>query len=71
MKYAVIDQTCGDWFETIFDTEIEAIDRADYEWHIMAKADKSRRESYYVASCEVDGDGCIDWDTVCVIKGYK
>jgi hypothetical protein len=30
MKYAVIDQTCGDWFETIFDTEIAAIDHADY-----------------------------------------
>lgn len=70
MKFAVIDQTQGDWFETIFDAESKAIDHADYEWKIMAESDKKRRESYYVASCEVDEDGCIDWDTVYVIKEY-
>lgn len=70
MKYAVIDQTKADWFETIFDTEIEAISHADYEWSIMSKSDKDRRVSYYVVSCHVDDDDCIDWDTVNIIKEY-
>lgn len=71
MKYAIIDQTRGDWFETIFNTEAEAIATADYEWGVMAKSDKNRREAYFVASCEVDEYGCIDWDTVEPIKEYK
>lgn len=71
MKYAIIDQTKGDWFEDVFNTEADAIARADYEWGIMAKSDKERREGYYVASCEVDEDGCVDYDTVQPIKVYK
>ena len=71
MKYAVIDQTNGDWFESIFDTEENAVAHADHEWHNMTKHDKARRDSYYVAACEVDEDGCIDFDTVNVIKEYR
>lgn len=71
MKYAVIDQTTGDWFENVFDTEKAAINQANYEWHIMSTHDKKRRTAYYVASCETDEDGCIDWDSVKPIKTYK
>lgn len=71
MKYAIIDQTTGDWFENVFETEEAAISRADYEWGIMSQSDKIRRTSYYVASCEVDDDDCIDWNTVQPIKEYK
>ena len=71
MKYAVIDQTNGDWFEDVFDSESAAISRADYEWGIMASSDKAKRESYYVASCELTEDGCVDFDTIDVIKEYK
>ena len=71
MVYAIIDQTKGDWFEDIFATEKEAIDRADYSWHIMSAHDKKRRIAFYVASCEVNEDGEIDWDSVNAIKEYK
>lgn len=69
-KYAVIDMTNGDWFEAIFDTQEEALNRAEYEWHIMAKADKARREAFFVAAGEVDEDGCFDLNTADVIKEY-
>ena len=70
-KFAVIDQTAHDWFETIFDTEAEAINEADYLWGAMTDYDKKRRESFFVASCDLDEDGCIDWDTIKEIKVYK
>ena len=71
MKYAVIDQTSGDWFEDIFDTEARAIAWADYEWGIMAKSDKARRTAYFIASCELDEEGSVDYNTLEVIKEYK
>lgn len=71
MKYAVIDQTIGDCFEDIFDTEAKAISWADYEWGIMAKSDKAKRTAYFVASCELDEDGAVDFDTLDVIEEYK
>ena len=71
MKYAVIDQTSGDWFEDVFDSEEKAIARADYEWGIMTNSDKAKRVEYYVASCDLTEDGCVDFDTVAVIKVYK
>ena len=70
MKYAVIDQTKGDWFEEVFDTEAEAVSRADYEWHNMTDRDKSRRIEFYVASCSVDEYGCVNYDTIQLIKEY-
>lgn len=70
MKYAVIDITRGDSFEEIFDTADEAVAQADYEWRIMSSRDKDRREAFYVASCEVDEDGCIDYNTVNLIQNY-
>lgn len=71
MKYAVIDQTTHDWFTDLYDTQEAAINAADYEWGVMTEYDKKRRESYFVASCELDEDDCIDWDTVKEIKVYK
>ena len=63
-KYAVICETTGDCFDEVFDTVEEAIDRADYEWHIMTRYDKKRTTRFYVASCEVhdDDEDYIDWD---------
>ena len=71
MKYAIIDQTKGDWFESIFDTPEDAIREADHYWAHLAKNYKNNRIAYFVASCELDEDDCIDWDTVNPIKNYK
>ena len=70
MKYAIIDQTTGDWFESVFDSKDEAISRADYEWAIMSQHDKKRRTAFFVASCKVDEDGFVDYDSIDPIKEY-
>lgn len=70
MKYAVIDQTKIDWFEDVFDTEKEAIAHADYMWSIMAEYDKKRIEGFFVASCELNEDGTVDYDSLKDIKVY-
>ena len=62
MKFAIIDQIKnGDSFEEIFNTEAEAITKADYEWSRMTQHDKDRRECYCVATVELDEDGCVDY----------
>ena len=30
-KFAVIDETTGDWFESVFDTEQEALQAGEYQ----------------------------------------
>lgn len=70
MKYAIIDQTKGDWFDELFENEKAAISKADYEWINMTQHDRSRREAYFVAACEVDEEGCIIWDSVRSVKEY-
>ena len=70
MKYAVIDQTKSDWFEDVFDTEKQAIAHADYMWRIMAKYDKKRIEAFFVASCELNEYGIVDYDSLKDIKVY-
>lgn len=71
MKYAIIDHTNGDSFEKIFETAEQAISAADYEWRIMSDRDKRRRTCFNVSECEVDEDGCADYNTVNPIKEYK
>ena len=70
MKYAIIDQTTGDWFESVFDREEDAISQADYEWAIMSKHEKKRITAFFVASCELDEDGAVDYETIEPIKEY-
>ena len=72
MKYAIITEIKnGDSFEAIFDTEKEAVARADYEWGIMSDHDKKRREFCAVMEGEVDEDGCFDMDSARIVKEYK
>ena len=73
-KYAVITETIGDCFDEVFNTEEEAIDRADYEWHSKTYWDKKRTTRFYVASCEVhdDDEDYIDWNLgLDIVKTYK
>ena len=70
-KYAVIDWKNGDQFEDIFDTEQEAIAKADREWGNMTQHDKNRREFYAVMYGELDEDGCFDMNTATTVKQYK
>lgn len=71
MKYAIIDMTNPDWFEDVFDSKAKAVSAADYEWGIMSKADKNRRVEYFVASCELDEDGCVIFESIKEINRYK
>lgn len=73
MKYAIIDQIKnGDWFDELFDTEEQAIRKADHEWNVMTLYDKNRRETYCVAQVKLDDDGCVDYAIgFTPIKEYK
>lgn len=71
MKYAIIDMTNTDWFEDIFDGEEKAVSVADCQWGTMSKSDKNRRVEYFVASCDLDEDGCVIFESIKEIKRYK
>ena len=71
-KYAVIDMIKnGDSFENIFETEQEALKRADYEWDIMSDHDKNRREYFAVMCGELDDEECFDLNTAIAVKTYR
>lgn len=61
----------GDSFEDVFDTEADAIKRADHEWDIMSNHDKNRRSFFAVMCGELDEDECFDLNTAEMVKGYK
>lgn len=74
MIYAVIDDCltkAASVWDTKFQTKDEAIQYADTEWKCLTEHDKNRRDAYYVATCELDEDGEIDWETIDPIKEYK
>lgn len=70
-KFAVIDETTGDWFESVFDTEQEALQAGEYQWSHITPHDRKRRLDFYIAECEVDEDGCVVLDTTRIIKKYR
>ncbi len=73
-RYVIIDD-CTTRRASIYDktflTEQEAIQEADAEWKALSDHDKADRDAYYVATCQIDEDGLIDWDSVETIKEYK
>lgn len=69
MKYAIIDQTTDDWFVVFFDSEQEALYRADIDWNSLSQYDKDRRTAFFVASVYVDEDWA--YEVVDVVKVYK
>lgn len=70
-KYAVIDWKNGDQFEELFDTEEEALSRAEYEWEHLTDAEKKSREFFAVMHGDIDEDGCFDINTADIVKAFK
>lgn len=71
-KYAIIDQIKdGDMFDTYFDNEKEAIDKAEYEWGQMTEHDRNRREWFAVLFGEYDEDEGFDFNASKEIKRFK
>lgn len=72
-KYAVIDQTNGDWFEEFYETEKEALAKGEY-WNHLSDYDKERRVAFRVAVVEVeydeDGD-YVGYEEFETLKEYK
>lgn len=63
MKYAVIDMIKGgDLFEEIYDTFEKAKSKYEAEWEHLSNYDKKRREYFALGSCELDENGCIDYN---------
>lgn len=66
-KFAIIDDCTtkrASIYEELFDSKNEATQKAQTEWNAMSEHDKAERDAYYVASCDIDEDGCIDWESV-------
>jgi len=68
MKRFVIIDNCtskrASIYDKVFQTEEEAIETAKAEWEALTQHDKAERDAYYVASCTIDEDGEVDWDSV-------
>lgn len=74
MKYVVVDDCItrrATIYEEVFSTEQEAILYAETEWSRLTDHDKADRDAFYVATCEIEDDGEIDWGKVDSIKEYK
>lgn len=74
MAYVIIDDCTNkraSTFEQFFKTEQEAIEYAKAEWALLTDHDKYERDAYYVASCTLDEDGEIDWESIEPIKEFK
>lgn len=71
-KYAIIDQIKnGDMFNEYFDTEAEALKKAEYEWSVMTERGRNGRESFDVMVGEYDEDEGFDFNTADIIKSFK
>lgn len=72
-KFAVIEWRKGaDCFETIFDTEKEALSHAESRWNnYLTDGEKKKLDMFAVMFGEIDEDGCFDINTAEMIKSYK
>lgn len=71
-KYVIVDQIRnGDCFETVCDTEIEALTRANAEWRLLTDHDRNRREFYAVMCGDWDEEFGFDYNAATIIKAKK
>lgn len=71
MKYAVVDERKhGDIYEKVFDSEKDAMDEAEMDWAHMVKTEREN-STFYVCSCELDEDECIDYNTIEILKEWN
>ena len=69
-KFAIIDDCTtkrASIYEKLFDSKNEATRKARAEWDALSEHDKAERDAYYVASCNIAENGCIDWESVNLI----
>ena len=60
-------------FETALDcnSQEEAFDIAVREWEALSAHDQRARDDFYIGFADVDGDGCVDYDTMTDIISIK
>lgn len=70
-KYVIIDNK-GDTFEEVLDTDDRetAIAMADADWERFTKREQKHRQEFYLGYTDFDEDGCVDYDTMEIIKDY-
>lgn len=74
MAYILIDDCTSkraSIFDQTFQTEQEAVEVAKAEWETLTDHDKAQRDAYYVATCTLDEDGEVDWDSIDPIVEFK
>lgn len=71
MKYAVIDERKNSVaHETLFVSLKQAIDKADNQYLHMTPSERNN-SNFYVCSCELNEDSCVDFSTLSIIKEYN
>lgn len=69
--YALVDRReSGDMFESIFKDLEVALKKSEEDWSHLTNSEKKKVAEFYLCECEVDEDGCIDFETVEVIKDW-
>ena len=74
MRYVLIDDCTSEksaMYEDLFDSKEDAIRQAEAEWNALSEHDRNIRDAYYVASCTLDEDGELDWESIEPIKEFK
>lgn len=70
-KYAVIDSIINeDSYESVFDTEKEAMDYAQNIWCHMTK-DEKQKNVLYVIECDLDENGFVDFNTMNLLEEFS
>lgn len=71
MRYLVIDELKNEIFVEEFETEIEAIKKADAEFNSLTPGDKKRRVAFYVLESVDPDPESVDHFDGDIIKSYK
>lgn len=60
-------------FETALDcnSQEEAFDLATREWEALSAHDQRARDDFYIGFADVDGDNCVDYNTMTDIISVK
>ena len=71
MRYLVIDELKNEMYVEEFETEIEAIKKADEEFNSLTPGDKKRRVAFYVLESVDPDPESVDHFDGDIIKSYK
>ena len=71
MRYLVIDELKNEIFVEEFETETEAIKKADAEFDSLTPGDKKRRVAFYVLESVDPDPESVDHFDGDIVKSYK